>query len=559
MFKNRKKAIFSMITAGVLLGVLVLNLLVSALFDSQLWFADNTVTKYKDSFYTEDGRTPPSFYTLQSSTAELLRDHAIPMVQQVNEDRAARGEEPIKINIKLCDDRDVWDANDTSRYILYTALRLQKEFPDYVDVSFINVKADPSLAQPYKVTSASTIYSTNVIVEFGTEYRVAAKNAFFTQNENNEIWAYSGEKAFCSYILSVTRAESPICCITTNHGEEIDKIPEFIKLIESAGYIVQYIDFEKEEIPADCRIILTYDPKEDFKAFGNLGESGVSEIDKLDKYLDGAFTYMLFVDNETPTLTNLEEYLEEWGVSISRAELSGTPNYTIRDSERHVDKDGYAPIADYASAGTGASLTTDMRNALYPSKVVFPNATAIKYAPNYKSAHADANQTTGTPEYTYGSYYKNSISRKMYDVFTASPSAIAEANGNTYEISTAENIFKLMTLTSETRLKQESSYDTVGLNIPSYVAVCSSTEMVSDELLTSASYGNADLMLACFRALGREVIPVDIDFKALHGTEIASTAYSKDGASATMVLLAIIPAAVCFGVGIYVNVKRKYM
>lgn len=556
MHKNRKRILFSAVTAGVLVLVLIVNLLVNALFDSKLWFVDNTVTKYTDDFYTDDGLPPAALYTLQDSTKELLAEHAIPMVQKVNEERRANGDEPIKINIKLCDDRDVWNSKDSYRYILYTALSLQNQFPNEIDVSFINVKADPSLAQPYKVTSASTVYSSDVIVEFGTEYRVSSGTAFFTRNEENVLWAYSGEKTFCSYILSVTRAESPICCITTNHGEQIQKIPEFIKLIERSGYIVQYIDFEKDEIPADCRIILTYDPQTDFKAYGNLGETGKSEIEKLDKYLDGAFTYMLFVDNQTPSLTNLEEYLEEWGISISRADGQ---NYTVRDADKHVDKDGYAPIADYATAGTGASLTTDMRSAIYPSKVVFPNATAIKYAPNYKSAHVDANEATGSAAYDYGTYYKNSISRKMFDVFTASASAVAEIDGKTYEISTADNSFKLMTLTSETRLKQESSYDTTGLNVPSYVAVYSSTEMVSDELLTSASYGNADLMQACLRALGREVIPVDIDFKAFISTEIDSAAYTQGTAIAAMVWLALIPAAICFGLGIYVNVKRKYM
>ncbi|MBE6693780.1 MAG: hypothetical protein E7589_03345 [Ruminococcaceae bacterium] len=556
MMKNRKKAIFSAITAGVILAVILLNVAASTLTGINLWFVDNTATKYTDSFYTDDGLTPPSFYTLQASTAELLESHAIPMVESVNSNRAARGEEPIKINLIFCDDRDVWNSTDSSRYILYTALQLQKKFPDAISVSFINVELDPSLAQPYKVTSSSNIYSTNVIVEFGTEFRVLTKNAFFTFNDDNTIWAYSGEKAFCSNILSVTQAESPICCVTTNHGEQTDKIPEFLNLIEKAGYIVQLIDFEKEEIPADCRIIITYDPQEDFKGFGNLGDTGISEIDKLDKYLDGAFSYMLFVDNETPKLANLEEYLEEWGVSINRAEGE---NYTVRDTVRHIDKDGYSLIADYATRGTGANLTSAMRNAIYPAKVIFPNATSVSYSDSYDETVKEADETEGLPAYTYGSYYKNGVSRSMYDIFTASPSAVAEIGGEQYEISTSQNIFKLMTITSETRIVQEGSSDTQGLNIPSYVAVCASTELVSDELLSSASYGNTDLMLASLRGIGREIIPVDIPFKAMAVTEIASDAYTPDGATVTAICLAVIPAAVCFGVGIYVNVKRKYL
>lgn len=554
--KSSKKAIFSAVTVGILVAVLLLNVLVSALTGANLLFVDNTVTRYTDDFYTDDGTTPPSFYTLQASTKELLSDHAIPMVESVNADRRARGEEDIKINIIFCDDRDKWDASDSSRYVLYTALQLQKNFPDAVDVSFINVELDPSLAQPYKVTSTSSIYPTSVIVEFGTEYRVLNKNSFFTFNEDNVMWAYSGEKAFSSNILSVTRAESPICCVTTNHGEQIENIPEFLKLIEKAGYIVQFIDFEKDEIPADCRIILTYDPQTDFFGYGNMGETGKSEIDKLDKYLDGAFTYMLFVDNETPKLKNLEEYLEEWGIRIDRADGE---NYTLKDTDKHIDKNGYSLIADYAVRGSGANLTSAMRNVPYPAKVVFPSATSISYSDSYKSTFKAADDTQKLPAYSYGSYYKNGISRSMYDVFTASPAAVAEVDGEQYEISSSDNIFKLMTLSSESRIVQQGSSDTQGLNIPSYVAVCASTEMVSDELLTSASYGNTDLMLACLRGLGREIIPVDIPFKALPELEMDSRAYTKGGATATTICLAAIPAAICFGIGIYVCVKRKYM
>ena len=554
--KNSKKAIFSAVTVGILVGILILNVLASALMGVNLWFVDNTVTKYTDEFYIDDGLTPPSFYTLQESTKELLSRHAIPMVESVNADRRARGEEDIKINIIFCDDRDQWDKADSPRYVLYTALQLQKQFPDAIDVSFINVELDPSLAQPYKVTSTSSIYPTSVIVEFGTEYRVLNQNSFFTVNEDNVAWAYSGEKAFSSNILSVTRAESPICCVTTNHGEKIENIPEFLKLIEKAGYIVRLIDFEKEEIPADCRVIITYDPQTDFKGFGNMGESGKSEIDKLDRYLDGAFSYMLFVDNETPKLNNLEEYLEEWGVSINRA---NGENYTMKDTERHVDKDGYSLIANYATRGSGANLTTAMRNVPYPAKVVFPNATSISYSQSYKKTVKEADESQNLAAYAYGSYYKNGISRSMYDVFTASSAAVAEVDGEQYEISTSENIFKLMTLSSETRIVQQGASDTQGLNVPSYVAVCGSTEMVSDEFLTSASYGNTDLMLACLRGIGREIIPVDIPFKALADLKVDQRAATKESATALMICLSAIPAAICFGVGIYVCVKRKYM
>ena len=555
-----RRTLFTLITILVLAGTILLNLLVSVLGQKGIWQIDETVNRY-----TNPTMKHLTLYTPTEPFVKLIGDSAIPMVDEVNAARQKKGEEPITINIIFCADRDVVWSNDQMRYVLYTALQLEKAYKDHIKVDFINISKNPSAVQKYKATSASRIYSSNVIFEFGTEYRVYSMTNFFVNNEESTTpWAYNGEKHFANAILAVTRAESPVACFLNNHGENTAQCAELRKLVERSGYIVQDLDLEKDEIPENCRMLICYDPQTDFYAFGNMGEAGVSEIDKLDKYLDGCFSFMLFVDNETPELPNLEEYLEEWGVTIARGTVDGEEsNYTIRDTVSKLDKDGYIPISTYATAGLGASITSDMRESAYPAKVVFPNATAITKAQSYKYTYVQADETEGTAAYRYGTYYRNGITRYFNDVFFAGDNAIAEVGGEQYEITVAGNNFKLMTVTTEERIVQETNY--FSQKDRSFVCVFGSTEFASDEVLSSDAYGNADVLSASLRAMGREVAPAELDIIAfkkydmdLEAAAVGGLNVTTGGLVATVICLAAIPAFIFFGLGIFVTVRRKY-
>ncbi len=555
-----RRTLFTLITILVILGTILLNLLVSVLGQENIWQIDSTVNRYTNERFKN-----LTLYTPTAPFMKLIGDSAIPMVDQVNEERAQRGEDPITINIIFCAERDIVWNSDRMRYVLYTALQLEKEYKNHIKVDFINISKNPSAVQKYKATSATRIYSSNVIFEFGTEYRVYSMNNFFVNNEtSSEPWAYNAEKHFANAILAVTRAESPVACFLTNHGENTTDCTELRQLVRKSGFVVQDLDLSKDPIPENCRMLICYDPQTDFYAFGNLSEDGISEIDKLDKYLDGCFSFMLFVDDQTPELPNLEEYLEEWGVTIARGSSDGVKdNYTIKDTVSKLDKDGYSPLATYATAGLGASITADMRNVSYPAKVVFPNATAIVKAQAYKYTYVAADETEGTEAYRFGAYYRNGVTRYFNDVFLAGDNAVAEVNGEQYEVTTTGNNFKLMTVTTEERVVQETNY--FSQQDRSFLCVFGSTEFASNEVLSSDAYGNADVLMASLRAMGREVAPAELDIIAFKNYEMDLEAAAAGGLTvtrgvliATVVLYAAIPAIVFFGLGIYVTVRRKY-
>ena len=86
--RKSKKRIFA-VSAIVIAAVIVLNVAFSALTSHELWFADLTYTRYKSN--------PSSFYRMTDVFKNLIEDEAIPMIDGVNEEREAAGEDPIKL------------------------------------------------------------------------------------------------------------------------------------------------------------------------------------------------------------------------------------------------------------------------------------------------------------------------------------------------------------------------------------------------------------------------------------------------------------------------------
>ena len=554
--RGTRRVVGAAITVAVIAVVLVINVLFSFVADRFMWQVDSTVTKYTS-------RPEVSMYTPTEEFLGVVRDYAIPMVQEMNTQRAENGEEPITINIKFCTERDKVYAADKLRLVQYTALALQKEFPDAIKVEYLNIEKNPSQVQKYKATSSTNIYSHQIIFEFGTEYRVCSFDYFFLKNDAGEQWAYNGEQKIASLLLALTRAESPIAGFITNHGEAMESCESLRNLVQRAGFDVVTIDLSKDEIPADCRLLISYDPQADFLGMGNPAfvEGDQSEIDKLDKFLDKAYSFMLFVDADTPELPVLEEYMEEWGITVGRAENAEgeLDNLLIRDQTSKLDKDGYTPLAEYVTAGGGASITSDMRSVAYPAKVVFPNAVAIAMSESYKKTHVVPDDTNGVTEaYTYGSYYRNGVTRYFHDVFKTTAGASVEAFGKQYQVATELSRFNFMTLSIESRTVMETNY--LSTQEPSYVAVFGSTEFASDTILDSAAYGNADVLTATLRHMGREVMPADLEFKAFKIYEVDTDAYTVNirSAIATTALMTLLPILVCTLAGVVINVKRKF-
>ena len=551
----------TVITAAVVVLVILLNVAVSLIGDARLWYIDLTNVRYKSGEST--------MYTLSDSCLTLIGKDAIPMIEKTNAERQSRGEEPIKLNIIFCADKDYIENDSMMRYLNMTARSLEKEYSNAIEVKYINIDKDPSAVQRFKTTSAAKIYNSDVIVEFGSEYLVQKISSFYyTDDGKSSPWAYIGEQRLSAMILSLTRAESPVCAITTNHGESLfdkngeirEEYSEFIKLIGGAGYDVVFIDLENDEIPENCRMMITFDPATDFKAYGALGESGTSEIEKLDRYLEESNAFFYVCDRNTPRLKNLEEYLLEWGITIERSTNAANieENFMVRDTVNCTDIGrGDLVTGKYGNVGLAKGITSDLQKLAFPPMVVFPNATSFAPSDSYMKTFIAEDKENGVEAGSYYSYYKNGVTRSFVDVFASYDTASAYIGGELYEIATEYDPFRYMTVSRESRTIQETSYTSIDKS--SYVFGVSSTEFFKNDLLASAAYGNCDVLLSALRQSGTEEMPANIKLKAFYVYEMEVEDQTKfaEQSNTWMLCLALVPAGIALIAGTVVVVRRK--
>ncbi len=467
----------------------------------------------------------------------------------------------LAVTILFCDEPDNLEANASSRFVYESAKQLQKLFPDIITVEYVDIWTNPSAVQKYKSSSYETIRSTDVIVTSGTEFRVhAVENFFAFSTGETEPWGYLGENKLTSSIIAVTRAESPIACLTYNHGEKVSY--DLYYLLEDAGYEVVLLDLLKEDIPEKCRLILTCDPIQDFFHFDpNDPEANTyypSEIEKIAKFLDGSNSFMAFVDPDTKKLPNLENYLEEWGVVIDRhtdEETNSQFNYVIKEtSSNTITTDGLTIFGQYAKNGIGKELTLDFTESANAPKIIFKNSSSLSVSDSYTVFHEEDDTELETTETDYAYYNSGGTSRRVYSLFTSSSDAIALANGRQVDKASTHDLFTLMTITRESKSIDGVGYESIP--DPSHVIVCASTEIYAEKYLSSSVYGNSDVLMTIFNLFSRDVSAIDLDPTVFSQTEISTL--TPNAATAWTLCLALIPSIAVFAVGTFVIIRRKY-
>ncbi len=527
------------ITALVIAAVILFNVIFSALAARYLWHVD----------LTREG-----IYSLSDNCKQLLDD----TFEAVTARRESEGiTEPLKVKIKFCDMEDNIMEVQAQRYVLMTAKELADRYPEYVEVEYINIWENPTAVEKYKSSVLTTINSSDVIIESGTEFRAYKVESFYLTNTGASTpWAYYGEKRFGSAILSVTQAESPVAGVLTGHGETFTDA-ELVYLLELAGYEVQLIDdLANASLPENCRLLVSYNPTSDFLAAD--GVSDISEISVLDDFLEGEnHSLMVFMSPSSPVLPNLEDYLELWGIEYGRHTGADGRSYpcTVKDSDNALTSDGLTFIGQYETRGVGADITSDLRSAKNPRRVVFKNALPLLIPENYDTA-AVIDEDSGE-SFTYG--YKSlgsGYNREVYNIFRASDSAVLMADGRQVATADPNAPFGLMSISRQFRATQEDNYGYSYADQSSYVLACGSTEYAAEALIRSATYGNSEVLLRSLLEMGKESVPTSLALMPFSDTTIDTLTVKR--ANAFTVSLTVVPAAIIFGIGIFVIVRRKY-
>ena len=275
------------------------------------------------------------------------------------------------ITITFCAEPDVLIANYVTRPIYYMAIALADIYPN-LTVKTVNITYNPTAIADYKTTSLTEITASDVIISYGTRYRVASALSFWNSNDD-ALYSFDGEYKLASIFLSLTLINQPAAYFLTGHGEDYYDFnnPEsemsldtsyLVDLLTERGLQVKNISLDEiykataehnaahpedkrvPSMPEDCAIVIINNPKTDFLYDESqaLKFGYVSETEILDRFLTSGRGSVMVAKDYRVTLPIFEDFLREWGMEFT--------NTQVKDDSQHIvdgTNSGTTLVADY--------------------------------------------------------------------------------------------------------------------------------------------------------------------------------------------------------------------
>ena len=472
---------------------------------------------------------PTYVYDISDNFQDYVSEYVIPEVDRVNGEKTAQDGNAEKIKIIFCDDEKNIMEDSSQKYIHDSFYKLLDIFPQYMEIDYLDIWERPSVARAYGVTA-----TTDVVFAFNDRHETLNVADFYITESatSSTITAYNGEKMIASALLRVTMKDSAVCYFTSNHGENFGDY-EFMRAVVEAGYSMAFIDLSAEDIPEDCELLVTFDPKQDFVVADSV--SGVSEIEKLDNYMNNGGKYMVFMSADSfssGARANIEGFLAKWGVKYMHETSSEgiEHSYLIKDEMNSTTPDGYTVLSKNATAGLGGTIMKGL-----PESNVFGNCTCISFADGFESnGNGDYIKTIDGKE------------RIVSALMLAQSSAEAWSGGRAVARA-SETPFVLMSVSSQKCDNGEEAF----------LFASASTDFASAGSMNSAVLGNSRTVTGIFHYIGRENAPVELVFKPFGSTVIESLP-TFDANVLTVVLVAV-PAVTFAILGVFVLVRRKHL
>ena len=482
----------------VLAALIIVNVIAAALSLRYEWM------------YQGIGR--PEVYEVSDTAREYIEAQVAPIVDKQGG----------SIKVIFCNTRDSIRSNELYKYVYDSFYEIAGLFPEMIEIEHLDVFEQPKLAQKYGVETVN-----NVIFVYGDRHETLDLGDFYsykTVNYESVVTAYQGELLIASALMRVTQKDMPMCYLTVNHGEEFSD-HELIKVIAQAGYTVKMIDLYADEIPDDCEILVTFNPKKDFAVSNETSE--VSEIARLEEFMSNGGKYMVFFSADTFAsggFENIEGFLSAWGVNyMHKTTNEGVEAcYLVKDSANSLTGDGYTVVGrPNAQTAVGAIAAS----------VSFGNTTYISASEGF------------APDKS-GNYTSADNARKLSPLFLASSTAVAWADGRAVARASEEN-FILMSMTEQSCQNGEKSY----------LLASASVDFASGDAMQSATLGNGRAIGEVLRYMGKDDAPSMLVAKPMGQTDIA-TLTTNDASIITVVMVAL-PAVVITVTGLVVIVRRK--
>jgi ABC-type uncharacterized transport system involved in gliding motility auxiliary subunit len=217
-------------------------------------------------------------------------------------------------------------------------------------------------------------------------------------------------------------------------------------------------------------------------------------------------------------LSNLNEFLEEWGISY-------TADTTVRDADHSMSVDNLSIVAEYQPPATmGGSLYRDLNTLSSPPKAIISKASPINIL---------WEQGGGL-----------SGSRTVSPVLKSYATSELVVNGQVEETGS----YNLVTITRESVIEQNEYYY-------SYVFAFGSPTFASNNYVFSNAYANEDILCAAMMAAGRERVLAELTLKPFDKDEITVT--TKEANDWTLAMTLVLPILIG-GCGLLVITRRKH-
>lgn len=335
-----------------------------------------------------------------------------------------------KVKISFCKAEDELRVDEVGYFVYETAKRYAERYSDVIELDFVNVitrrNKDGRFVDlnRYTVDENDNKYLINqstVIFECGDNWRVVTDAStssgfvdFFTLDSAGTVTSYNGEEVMAGMICWVLADEHKNAYFTEKHGEFAD--PALSNLLACAGYYINFIDLRKQEVPEDCDLLVISNPTADFEmAVPGMGIE--SEIERIEKYLEGEGNLFVSVDPYVKKLKVLESFLEKWGITIAKTPTeSGTFKNLVRDPYNAITTDGITVIAEYADSPL-ASLMREKTEAVTDGGIILSHVSALSLSGDAKpllvSSSSAEIYVNGNPVDSEGSYCLSAYSERQ--------------------------------------------------------------------------------------------------------------------------------------------------
>ncbi len=508
LLKNQallKKGSYSLaLTAAVLVGAIVLNILVGALSDrfvlefDMSFNKDNSINEENIEYiktvedevkvyFCADKETYPSYMTSYAQQYEVSDQAATSYYEQT---------------LKLVDKYAAYNKNITVEYIdpqTSEFSTISSKYPNAgISYGDIVVSATKNGVERHKVVKYKDIYNLTQNQEYA-----AYGYTMYTVSSNNI------ENALTGAVSYVTSLETKKIGFITGHSAK-DYTADYQKLLKENNYELELIsDQVITSIPEGLDALVIASPTNDFMA---------EELDLISAFLDNdgklGKGLLFFADVNSPYLTNLYEFLEEWGISVGEGVLFDTGNYHLADD----------PTMLYM-ASTGEDSISDSVN-------ICISGYNVPIEPCIESTE----------------------SKKVTKILGTAPTIVAAPKGVDASWTGAGD-YTPATYSGIIETKVSTYYENEP--VASYVTAFSSVEFIYSQYNEYSDVSNKEITLACAeRAAGADNIGIHFTSKTITDESFADSVNQAEANAIRIIFMFLLPISLIVA-GIYIFIRRK--